>query len=45
MATDTTLARANIALQVLIKHAESNQEISFRDLMDEIITRWNSDFE
>jgi hypothetical protein len=43
MTTDKTLQKANIALEVLLRHSELNSKISFNELMDEIVTRWNSD--
>jgi hypothetical protein len=43
MTSNSTLAKADIALQVLLKHGKSNPEIPFQDLMDEIISRWDSD--
>lgn len=43
MTTDKTLVKADIALEVLLKHSESNSKISLKELMDEIVTRWESD--
>ena len=43
MTTNKTLAKADIALEILLKHSDLNSEISFEELMDEIVTRWNSD--
>jgi hypothetical protein len=42
MTTEKTLAKANIALEVLVKHSDLNSKISFKELIDEIISRWKS---
>lgn len=43
MTTDKILQKANIALEVLLKHSDLDSQISFEKLMNEIVTRWNSD--
>jgi hypothetical protein len=43
MTTDKTLAKADIAIEVLLKHSDLDSQISFKELMDEIVTRWKSD--
>jgi hypothetical protein len=43
MTTDKILQKANIALEVLLKYSELDSKISLNELMDEIVTRWNSD--
>ncbi len=42
MTTDKTLQKANIALEILLRHSESNSKISFEELMREIVTKWGN---
>jgi hypothetical protein len=43
MTTSKTIDKANIAIDILVKHSESNSKISFKELMDEIISKWSND--
>jgi hypothetical protein len=43
MTSDKTLAKADIALEVLLRHSDLDSKISFKELMDEIVTKWNSE--
>lgn len=40
MTSDTTLAKAEAALSIILEHDEKNSDISFRQVLDEIINSW-----
>jgi hypothetical protein len=37
-----TLRKADAVLDVIIKHDEQNSEVSFKEILQEIIERWRS---
>lgn len=38
--TNTTLQKAEAALDILLEHDEKNSDIGFKNLMDQIILAW-----
>lgn len=40
MTTDMTLKKAEAALSIILDHDEKNSNISFRQVLDEIILSW-----
>lgn len=43
MKSDNILKKADIALQVLLEHDERDSNCSFKQLMSEIIDKWNNE--
>ena len=40
MNTDMTLKKAEAALDVILEYDEKDADVGFRQVLDEIITRW-----
>lgn len=43
MTTDKTLAKANIALEVLLKYDQENPDCSVKKVLEEIVLKWSND--
>ena len=43
--SNKTIEKADIALDVLLKHDEKNSDISFKQVLDEILTRWKKELQ
>ena len=39
---DKTLAKADAALEIILKHDEKNSDSSFKQVLDEIIDKWRN---
>jgi hypothetical protein len=40
MSSNNTIKKAEIALDILLKHDEKNSDCSFKEVLDEIILAW-----
>jgi len=40
MTINETLRKADVVLDVIIKHDEQNSDVSFKEILNEIIERW-----
>lgn len=45
MISNNTLEKAEIALDVLLKYDEKNSNVGFRQVLQEIITRWKEELQ
>jgi hypothetical protein len=45
MTSNKTIEKADIVLDVLLRHDEKDSNIRFRELLDEILTRWKEELQ